>query len=194
MKNCFHRPEYIFTIDDVDYYASSQTFAKKFDGDAIINFTSTPNIPYILPELETYYDIPYEEIMVLWPDFEKPMVKDKFWYHLHLFIKDKGWEKVCFHCEQGHGRTGTALSCMLVALCGKTAYDAVKMVREFHCIDSVESSEQTEYIMKLDKFYNKRNLRKAKAPMPSMMMVWETLANNKKDTDENTPVSSVKSK
>ena len=62
-----------------------------------------------------------KEIIVPWPDFGLPSVEPTFWGALHAYARtykadlDKD-VSVCFHCAAGHGRTGTALCSMLVAI------------------------------------------------------------------------------
>lgn len=176
VKKCQHSPRHIFTMEGVRYFASDENGINEFDGDAIINLTSTPNIPpSILPELKGHYDIPLNEIMVPWPDFGKPRVKISFWETIHGVIKSKGWRTVCIHCGHGHGRTGTALSCLLVAMCGMSAIEAVDVVRGEHCVEAVETPEQCSYIMEVDYYYNKCDLVEEDFPLPSMMINLERI-------------------
>lgn len=176
IKKCWHTPEHVFTMDDIHYYASDEHNINKFDGDVIINLTSTPNVPQsILPELKEHYDIPLQEIMIPWPDFGKPKVKLSFWETIHRIIKHKGWKTVCVHCGHGHGRTGTALSCILVSMCGTSAIDAVEVIRKYHCNEAVETPEQCSYIMEVDQHYNKREPTEENFPQPSMLINWEEL-------------------
>lgn len=175
-QRCSHLPECIFTMDGVDYYASDQENALKFNGDVIINLSIRPDIPQQVPkELREYYNIPSEEIMVPWPDFDKPKVKISFWGVLHGFIKHKKWKTACIHCGHGHGRTGTAMSCILVASCGHSAMEAVELIRENYCIEAVETSEQCFYIMEVDEYYNKRQPSEENFPLPSMLLGWEKI-------------------
>ncbi|MHA2280155.1 MAG: protein-tyrosine phosphatase family protein [Promethearchaeota archaeon] len=174
VKRCFHTPKHIFTMGGIDYYAADREGVTRFDGDMIINLTSTPNFPVIIPEeLREHYDIPSEEIMVPWPDLESPRVKMSFWETIHRVIEHRGCKTVCVHCAYGHGRTGTALSCILVAMCGHSAVDAVDTIREYHCEEAVETSEQCFYVMEVDRHYNNRELTEENFPLPSMMVNWE---------------------
>lgn len=185
VKRCSHPPEHIFTMDGVDYYAADQQGATRFNGDVIINLSSTPNIPYAIPdELREHYDIPCEEIMVPWPDFGRPRVKMSFWETIHRVIKHRGWKTVCIHCGHGHGRTGTAMACILVAMCGHSAIEAVDIVREHHCEEAVETSEQCYYIMEVDHQYNDREISEENFPLPSMMINWETLDKDEEEAKD----------
>jgi hypothetical protein len=185
IERCYHTPEHIFTMDNVDYYAADQQGVVEFNGDVIINLSSTPNIPHAIPdELREHYDIPCEEIMVPWPDFGKPKVKMSFWETIHKVIKHRGWKTVCIHCGHGHGRTGTAMSCILVAMCGYSATEAVDTIRKYHCEEAVETSGQCRYIMEVDYQYNGRKLSEENSPLPSMRINWKDSDSEDDDEEE----------
>lgn len=184
INKCWHAPKHIFTTDKVDYYAADEHGINKFKGDLIINLTSIPNVPQIIPpELKEHYDLPYEEIMVPWPDFGKPKVKMSFWETIHRIIKYKKYKTVCIHCGHGHGRTGTAMSCILVAICGTSAIEAVDTIRENHCWEAVETAEQCHYIMEVDNHYNGRELIEKNFPLPSTMINWEEIEYEKEEEE-----------
>jgi hypothetical protein len=184
VKKCSHNPSHIITMDGVDYFAADRQGATKFNGDIIINLTSTPNFPVVIPEdLKEHYDIPSEEIMVPWPDFGSPRLKMSFWETIHNVIKSREAQSVCIHCAHGHGRTGTALSCILVAMGGYSAIEAVDIVREYHCEEAVESQEQCFYILNVDHYYNNREIKEENYPMPAMMVNWIGTGNTLEDED-----------
>jgi protein-tyrosine phosphatase len=157
-KNCYHKPEKIFEIESVEYFASNADLVSKFIGDVVINFTKYPNLPLkTFPEIFSEFDLGFrEEIIVPWPDFDIPKVKISFWNSLHKFIISNGWKKACLHCAGGHGRTGTALSALLIVHNKMSAYDAVCYVRENYCNEAVETFKQFEYLQSLDFHYNGR--------------------------------------
>lgn len=82
-----------------------------------------------------------------WPDMSAaPFLTRKWWGDLLKVIRKlEGPVAVC--CYGGHGRTGTALSCMvgLTSLVPKTA-DPVKYVRDHYCDEAVETLAQINYI------------------------------------------------
>lgn len=171
IKYCYHAPEKMFELDDVEYYASSAMGVSEFTGDLVVNFTKSPNLPPAgFAEIFAEFDLNFEEeILVPWPDYGLPKVKISFWKTLHKFIRSRGWHKVCFHCQAGHGRTGTALASMLIVHTGLSAYDAVASIREIHCSEAVESFEQCRYLQLLDDNFNGRNADDENFPIPSNM-------------------------
>lgn len=172
MKNiihCVHKPQKIKEIDKVGYFASDMLNALDFKGDAMVNFTRISDIPSAatIPQLAQHIEITFEEIMVPWPDFGVPRVKISFWKALHSYVMERGWKSVCFHCQAGHGRTGTALAAMLIANEGYSAQDAVWQIRSSYCVEAVESIEQSMYLQKVDEYYNKRELDPDAISVPS---------------------------
>lgn len=175
---CRHKPKKVKEIDKVGYFASGMFGALDFTGDAMVNFTRTSDVPSAatIPQLSEHVEISFEEIMVPWPDFGTPRVKLSFWKALHEYIVEKGWYTVCFHCQMGHGRTGTALAAMLIANEGYSAQDAVETLRSSYCDEAVESAEQSIYLLEVDKYYNDREPTEESMPMPSM---WYHIDNDK---------------
>jgi hypothetical protein len=171
VSRCFHKPEKVFDIDGVEYYAADEDGADSFNGDVMINLTRITHNPiHFMPsQLSRHLDIPYQEIMIPWPDYGIPRVKVSFWKALHTIARRKKWKKVCIHCGHGHGRTGTALSALLVANLGYSAIDAVDIVRTNHCEDTVESPDQCTYLQNIDEHYNGRQPTEETLPMPAML-------------------------
>jgi len=175
VKFCKHEPKMIKKIDGVHYMGASQAHALDFTGDLMINFTKASDMPSVMniPELAKFVDVKFEEIMVPWPDFGTPKVDPGFWKALHEYIISRDFAEVCFHCEAGHGRTGTALSAMLVACCGYSALEAVGHVRTIYCEEAVESWPQAIYLQELDEYYNNREMVEEDCPTPSMVIAAE---------------------
>jgi len=175
MAYCRHEPKKVKSIDGISYYGASQDGALEFDGELMINFTRQSDIPSVMnvPELACYVEINFEEIMVPWPDFSVPLVDPDFWRALHNYVMRKNWEHVCFHCEAGHGRTGTALCSMLIALCGYSALDAVGHVRSIYCEEAVETWEQSTYLQELDEYFNDRKIVEEDCPVPAMVIAMQ---------------------
>lgn len=170
---CRHEPSLILEIDGIKYYASDAKGVEKFTGDMVVNFTTRSNLPggNIPKNILKHIEIPFEEIMIPWPDFGLPKVKITLWKALHSYFKQKKLKTVCFHCEGGHGRTGTALSAFMVANIGYSALEAVYHIRDRHCEEAVETSEQCKYLQLVDFHYNNREPNKDEEPEPATMSI-----------------------
>jgi hypothetical protein len=167
---CRHNPQKIKEIDKIGYFAADMFGASDFTGDVMVNLTKTSDVPSVamIPQLVDHVEISFDEIMVPWPDFGLPHVKLSFWKALHSYIMEKGWSTACFHCQAGHGRTGTALAAMLIANEGYSAQDAVLTIRSLYCDEAVETAEQIVYLHEVDQYYNDRGSDDDDMPIPSM--------------------------
>lgn len=159
---CRHFPKKIVEIDKVNYWTADEDHVMLFEGDLVINLTKIPNVhklPEEFVEFGDTFDIHFKELMVPWPDFGIPRVSSRFWRLVHSVANKKKYKDVCIQCGHAHGRTGTALSSILIANCGYGAKEAVEFVREAHCKDSVESEEQCGYLVSLDREFNNRVIK-----------------------------------
>lgn len=118
----------------------------------LLNLTGTSvlsrhNVP--VPELR-HWDEPavLPEIVLNWPDMGVVSLPRKFWEDViaHLTITQR---KMLVFCVGGHGRTGTALACLMV-VCGWTSEDAIAWIRANYCRRAIESLEQERYIRKIE--------------------------------------------
>jgi len=171
-RRCIHSPTPVVHLNDVVYFASSRNDIMEFDGDFVINLSGIPNVNISdeFSELAKFIEYPFQEIMIPWPNFKMPKVKMEIWGELHEFIERKGWKEVCIHCDGGHGRTGTAISALIIANAGLTAQDAVEIVREEYCNMAVETMEQCLYLQGVDLWYNNNEMEEETCPTPSMFM------------------------
>lgn len=82
-----------------------------------------------------------------WGDRCAPRVPIEWWTTLlNKLVADYSGH-IIVACVGGHGRTGTALSSMILAANpGASVEEAVKFVRDVHCSKSVESVAQFEYL------------------------------------------------
>lgn len=168
---CAHPPTLVVQIGNISYYGAGRSEAMDFDGDFVINLSGVSNIMRTegMKDLTDLIQYPFEEIMVPWPDFKLPKVEPEFWEAAHQFSKDKGWTDVCVHCMGGHGRTGTALASLIIVNAGKSALEAVDIVRQNYCDMAIETLEQCMYLQQLDNLFNNGSLKEKDCPEPSMM-------------------------
>jgi len=157
---CSHGPTAVYAIKNVIYYGSGAMRATDFEGELIVNFTPYPNLPQSvmqIPSLAKHLRLPFKEILIPWPDMGTPYIMPEFWEALHKYTEENKFEHVCFHCQAGHGRTGTALSSMLIVNAGWEAAEAQDFVRTEYCKEAVESYSQVGYLRLLDKHFNDRS-------------------------------------
>lgn len=152
-KFCYHEPHHILDHEDIKYFICGRAGIRHFAGDLILNLTDTPgpsksNI-YAIKSLSKHMQILPEEIMLICNDFGTPPVKSSFWTAFHQYCKSKNYTSVCIHCEQGHGRTGTAICSLLIALKNINFIDSISYIREAYCPNAVESEEQLKYLVDL---------------------------------------------
>lgn len=181
---CHHEPTCVTSIEGIEYYCADRDGVAEFVGDAAINFTGASTFPQLahIPQLAAQIDCDYEEIVVTWTDYGLPRVKSTFWKALHDYCKSRGWKKVCLHCIGGHGRTGTAICAMMIAVEKWTVQDAVEYVREEYCRHAVESSSQCDYLCGLDEELNDREISPDQVPESSAAI---TFRDAKTTQDEN---------
>lgn len=96
--------------------------------------------------LDERWSPPWPHDHVAWPDFGLPTDLDAFRASLvALLERARNGETVEIGCLGGHGRTGTALSCLAV-LTGTPATDAVAWVRANYCGHAVETPAQEDLV------------------------------------------------
>ena len=105
-----------------------------------------------IPELEKWSrgGDTFTELLLDWPDNGVAYFPLQFWLDLMAHIENKKLKLVAF-CIGGHGRTGTALACMLIAGLGWNGTKAIEWVRNNHCKRAIESKEQENYIHSISK-------------------------------------------
>lgn len=160
LVSCYHEPQEIFEHEGVVYHAADEDGAEEFRGGLVLNLTPRAHIvpSHNIPELRDHFDIKFDEIMIPCPDFGLPAVRPTFWRAIHKYAVDKGYDDVCVHCVQGHGRTGTVMCALLIALKGMTIKKAITKVRAEYCKFAVESDRQVDYLRELDHELNGRKI------------------------------------
>jgi hypothetical protein len=158
---CYHAPTKFLEVrkDKLSYYVADRLGVREFDGDLIVNLTDRAgpragSTTYKIPQLAKHMAKLPDEIVLAWNDFSTPPVQSSFSEALHAYAKFKKYKHVCFHCEHGHGRTGTAAAAMLIALQKLDVESSVNYIREIHCNQAVESDNQIQYLINLDIEFN----------------------------------------
>lgn len=88
----------------------------------------------------------FEEMLMDWPDYGIVDLPLQFWLDLIGYIEKNKFKLLVF-CVGGHGRTGTALACLLVAGLGWKGDKATKWVKKNYCSRAIESKSQENYIL-----------------------------------------------
>jgi hypothetical protein len=167
-----HEPhkETFVTIKGVKVAGMAKHNIVNFKG-LLINCTGTATlqpkalVKATLPQLkfltdDKYIILPeYEELVLDWPDRDAINLTPQFWIDLVSYVfTDSKYPRVNVCCVGGHGRTGTALACMILAAMHldypingnkgmvKKPDKLIKWIREQYCPDAIEGQFQQEYI------------------------------------------------
>ena len=88
-----------------------------------------------------------DEMVLDWSDGSAPRLQPIFWPAFVSEVKANGYQDIVVCCFAGHGRTGTALACLALAMNLATDPDsAVDFVRKHHCNRAIETFSQIDYI------------------------------------------------
>jgi hypothetical protein len=97
--------------------------------------------------LDGRWEPPWDHDHLDWPDFGVPDDETRVVVALRSVLdRARAGERVELGCLGGHGRTGTALAC-LVILCGHPPGEAVTWVRANYCALAVETAEQEAFVV-----------------------------------------------
>lgn len=143
----------LFQIRESKIYGGARWDSRYNVGDAalIVDLTGLDGgnviaCPQEYAALRDYVADTVPTISLDWPDHGIPPVTFSFWEKL-IELLPPG--KVVFRCTGGHGRTGTALAALLVISAKLPADEAIRFVRRQHCVESVETYSQREYLRHL---------------------------------------------
>jgi hypothetical protein len=87
------------------------------------------------------------EIVLDWPDLGIVHLPREFWTDLVRYLALKR-ARILVFCVGGHGRTGTAIACIM-ATCGWESADAIAWVRANYCPRAIETRQQEEYVRRI---------------------------------------------
>lgn len=170
VKSCDHYPQHVIAGTDRKWgvWAGKKDDCKAsaHQYNVVLNLTygsikQTHDIP--IPELSEFSDwsCPYKEIRLDWPDYGIVYLPRSFWEKLTKYLVDNGYKMLVF-CQGGHGRTGTAIACLMVVGLGFTTAEAVTWVRNHYCKEAIETQGQINYIKQIEAA-GKQNVKMAKA-------------------------------
>jgi atypical dual specificity phosphatase len=131
-------------------------FLKDEGVEAIVSLTEHTLDPALLEE----FGFEYQHVPIV--DFSPPTLRqvDEF---VDFMLRMRAERKpVVVHCAMGLGRTGTMLSCYLVAL-GRTAEEAIREVRALRPF-SIETSAQERAVAEFARRLHRRRRGGAAAP------------------------------
>lgn len=138
--------------------ARGDVLAHAHNYDFYVNCTgSTASYHHVIPEgmrSALLNGVPDEsgeshELLLDWDDMKAPRINPLFWKRLMDYVRTNKLHILVF-CVGGHGRTGTALVSMLIAL-GWHRKHAVKWLRKRYCNKVVETDVQVEYLKRVDR-------------------------------------------
>ncbi len=89
-----------------------------------------------------------QEAVIDWPDMGVVALPCEFWKTLANYLATHKTRLLVF-CVGGHGRTGTAIACLMVA-CGWKSDDAIRWIRKNYCSGAIESKVQEAYIWEIE--------------------------------------------
>lgn len=158
---CWHKPVHVINGRTWGVWAGTKNdcMSTALNYDILLNVSNGYNV---VPQ----HDIPFKwaekyqrtqtkEIMLDWPDQDKPIINPMFWKDLVKQLEDNR-QKMLIFCIGGHGRTGTSIACLLVAL-GWTALEAKEWVWKNYCKEAIETKVQEDYIDEVEKALNNSN-------------------------------------
>jgi hypothetical protein len=163
---CTHKPVLVIKDEGIEIYVG-----RKYDClDHLEDFPLVMNMTGQTVTSEHIIPIPsmqkwakftsFKEILLDWPDFGVVKFPLEFWQDLIKAVKENGGKLLIF-CQGGHGRTGTAFACLLVAM-GYTSEQAMTLVWNNYCKQAIESKSQELYIHSIGAQYEQYLAKKPK--------------------------------
>lgn len=172
-KFCTHDPakEPVFEADGVRLFIADASGARKEASkfDFVLDSGNALNLAYfgespilegdekLVKALTKYVDLvsttKTRVLKIDWDDREAPFLSPAFWPAIAKMLKGK----VLANCQGGHGRSGTTLVCLMMALNPEYgAKDAILHLRAVHCPRAIESKVQHKYINEVATFLGRK--------------------------------------
>lgn len=106
-----------------------------------------PSAAIDLSDLMNYVYRTPVTVSIDWPDMRTPPLQAKFWTQLLATLPNEC--RLLISCVGSHGRTGTAMAALLLAINHGDVVKCVEFVRKYHCDKAVESDSQLKYLTAL---------------------------------------------
>jgi hypothetical protein len=157
---CTHKPTLVIADEGLEIYVGKRydclDYLNEFP--IVMNMTgNTVSSEHIIPipSMQKWAKFTsFKEILLDWPDYGVVNFPLEFWQDLIKAVKENGGKLLIF-CQGGHGRTGTAFACLLIAL-GYTSEQAMKLVWDNYCRQAIESKSQELYIHSIGAQYERQ--------------------------------------
>ena len=156
-KLCSHNPTKVISGRGWSFWAADKEGARASLGkfEVVINCSgvSIQRERHVLPHELRGYETrtnKFEEILLDWNDMQDIGLKPEFWTALVKYVSERK-AKALVHCFGGHGRTGTAVACLLIAACQYSPVQAIQWVRGQYCREAIETKLQETYIYTVGK-------------------------------------------
>lgn len=177
---CAHTPDPVkdpvFETDEVRLFiadaAGARSAKEKFDiildgGDVVTPYEQSPILQGDKEMVSkfTKHIIPYRllprVLRIKWFDRQDPDLKVAFWPEMAEYLTEQGKKKlggkdgsrlnVLTVCQGGHGRSGSALTALMMCYTDYSPFEAIVHLRANHCPRAIESTIQHEYLDLLGK-------------------------------------------
>lgn len=136
-RSHYHQFDYVLDCGDILTLSTLRTWGK-LEGDE--------GLTEVLEPFVIGAEAPTHVLKIDWDDRKAPPLDITAWAALAKHFKEVEGS-ILTACQGGHGRSGTSLVCLMMALNPEyTPYDAVVHLRAMHCPRAIESKEQHEYI------------------------------------------------
>jgi hypothetical protein len=152
---CYHAPQQVIAGKGWGVWAGTKAgcieTANKYDVIMNLTFSSIKECHSIpIPELKKWesYSSPFIELQMEWPDCGIIRLPRAFWEELVVYL-ETNHSKLLIFCQGGHGRTGTAIACLMVTALDYTAKQAIAWIRKNYCSSAIESVSQENYIRQI---------------------------------------------
>ena len=155
-QKCRHKPTLICKIGETEIYGAS---LMHISAESVKGFTLVVNLtgrrkfvqagiiksaPRKWAFLKKVVEPTVDEIVIDWKDYGVLAAGREFWEAFADGIAKE--KKVLIHCDGGHGRTGTAVACLMTVALGIHGGEAIRRVREAYCREAIETKEQEQYV------------------------------------------------